>query len=66
MENLHHPNLMALIGVCIDADRGMSIVMPFMINGSLHSYLKRERDRLYLGEKAREDTVSSFSFCVLK
>ena len=58
MEDLHHPNLMPLIGVCIDVDHGMSIVMPFMANGSLLGYLKRERDHFYLDKRATEDLVS--------
>ena len=59
MENLNHPNLMPLLGVCIDAEHGMSIIMPFMANGSLLGYLKRERESLYLDHKAIEDDVSS-------
>ena len=59
MENLNHPNVMPLIGVCIDAEHGMSIVMPFMANGSLLGYLKRERNSLCLGKKPKEDVVSS-------
>ena len=58
MGNLNHPNVMPLIGVCIDEEHGMSIVMPFMANGSLLAYLKRERHTLYLGKKAKEDVVS--------
>lgn len=61
MENLNHPNLMPLIGVCIDEDHRMCIVMPFMPNGSLLGYLKRERDNLYLNKKAKEDVVSGAS-----
>ena len=63
MENLSHPNVMPLIGVCIDELHGMSIVMPFMANGSLLAYLKRERGQLYLGKKAKEDVVSSIQWC---
>ena len=61
MENLNHPNLMPLIGVCIDEVHGMSIVMPFMPNGSLLGYLKRERGNLYLSKRAKEDVVSDAS-----
>ena len=59
MGNLSHPNVMPLIGVCIDEEHGMSIVMPFMANGSLLAYLKSERGHLYLSKKAKEDIVSS-------
>ena len=61
MEDLHHPNLMPLIGVCISVDHGMSIVIPYMANGSLLGFLKRERDQFYLDKRAAEDHVS-YSF----
>ena len=48
MMDFQHPNVMTLIGVCLDAGPGVSIVMPFMANGSLLDYLKKERARLYL------------------
>lgn len=58
MENLHHPNVMPLIGVCLDAGNGMSIIMPFMANGSLLDYLKKERANLYLKSDTDLHTVS--------
>lgn len=49
MMDFKHPNVMTLIGVCFDAGPGVSIVMPFMANGSLLSdCLKKERDILHL------------------
>ena len=50
MKDFQHSNVMSLIGVCLDAGPGVSIVMPFMANGSLLDYLKKERDTLYLSE----------------
>ena len=58
MKELHHCNIMPLIGVCLDAGPGMSIVMPFMANGSLLDYLKKERDDLYLSDKSELEDVS--------
>ena len=66
MENLNHPNVMPLIGVCIDEEHGMSIVMPFMANGSLLMYLKRERDCLCLGKRVKEDAVSLVQLKILQ
>jgi len=43
-----HPNVLTLIGVCLDGGPAPFIVMPFMFNGSLLSYLKKERDKLVL------------------
>ena len=58
MKDLRHPNVMTLIGVCLDAGPGVSIVMPFMANGSLLEYLKKERDNLYLTETDEIDEVT--------
>ena len=59
MRDFHHPNVMTLIGVCLDAGPGVSIVMPFMANGSLLEYLKKERDNLYLTEIDEIDEVTT-------
>ena len=46
MKEFKHPHVMSLVGVCLDAGAGVSVVMPFMANGSLLDYLKRERETL--------------------
>ena len=58
MKDLRHPNVMTLIGVCLDAGSGVSIVMPFMANGSLLEYLKKERDKIYLPDTSELEDVS--------
>ena len=58
MSELSHPNIMSVVGVCVDSSQGPSIVMPYMANGSLLDYLKRERKSLYLDFDAESDTVS--------
>ena len=42
MKTFHHPNVLPLLGVCIDYDDEdvLKIVIPFMINGDLRSFLK--------------------------
>ena len=57
MKLFNHPNVMNLIGVCIDAGPAPYIVMPFMANGSLLSYLRKERPNLLLDENTDEDLV---------
>ena len=57
MKDFDHPNVMSLIGVCLDAGPGVSLVMPFMANGCLLDYLKKERDNLYLSENSEIDDV---------
>ena len=60
MKDFQHPNVMSLIGVYLDAGPGVSIIMPFMANGSLLDYLKRERNNLYVKDDAELDTVMSY------
>jgi serine/threonine protein kinase len=48
MQDLSHPNVMSLVGVCVDLSQGPSIIMPYMANGSLLDYLKKERKSLQL------------------
>ncbi len=46
MKHFNHPNVMTLIGVCLDGGPVPYIVLPFMANGSLLSYLIKERVNL--------------------
>ena len=55
MQDFSHPHIMSLIGVCLDA--GVGVVMPFMANGSVLNYLKKERKALLLSEEAEIEQV---------
>ena len=57
MKSFNHPNVLNLMGVCIDAGEAPCIVMPYMANGSLLAYLKKERPNLNVAEEATEDGV---------
>ena len=58
MQKFDHPNVLQLIGVCLDGGPAPYIIMPFMTNGSLLSYLKKERDQLVITDsRIDEDTV---------
>ena len=46
MHILSHPNVMSLTGVCLDSGGGPAVVMPYMDNGSVLNYLKKERRKL--------------------
>ena len=48
---------MSLVGVCLDAGAGPAIVMPYMANGSLLDYLRKERDSLLLDDDASPNKV---------
>ena len=58
MSRFKHAHVMGLIGVCLDAGSAPYIVMPYMANGSLLHYLKKERKNLVLDEDTDEDEVS--------
>ena len=57
MKDLNHPNILGLIGICIERGTAPYIVMPFMANGSLLSYLKQERNTLTIANGAEQDLV---------
>ena len=57
MEQFDHPNVMSLIGVCMDSEGGGGpcIVMPFMAKGSLLQYLRDNRKSLRVENPESED-----------
>ena len=57
MKNFDHLNVLPLIGVCLDLGDAPYILTPFMDEGSLLSYLKRERPNLTVSENAEEDII---------
>ena len=58
MKELDHPNILTLIGVCLDGGPAPYIVMPFMARGSLLSYLKKERENLVIESAVSDENVS--------
>ena len=56
MKAFTHPNVMGILGICL-ADKTPYIVMPFMTNGSLHSYLRKHRPELLVSEDEDIDLV---------
>ena len=65
MYKFDHPNVLKLIGVCLDGGPAPYIIMPFMINGSLLSHLKQNRDTLVVDTETAEydeDVVVSGKF----
>ena len=57
MKSFDHLNVLPLIGVCLDLGDAPHILTPFMDEGSLLSYLKRERPNLTVSENAEEDII---------
>ena len=60
MATFNHPNVLTLIGVCVDGGPSPFIIMPFMFNGSLLAHLKKERENLVIppDQQMDNDTVS--------
>ena len=70
MHTFDHPNVLKLTGVCLDGGPAPYIIMPFMTNGSLLSYLKKEREHVLIEPEsaACHDVVSeqcSLHWCTL-
>ena len=59
MEKFQHPHVLNLIGVCIDAGEAPYIIMPYMANGSLLTYLRKEKPHLSITEEAGTELVST-------
>ena len=58
MYEFNHPNVLKLSGVCLDGGPAPYIIMPYMENGSLNTYLKNERENFLLDpETAQPDDV---------
>ena len=61
MKNFDHPNVMSLLGVCLDAGPAPYIVLPYMANGNLLSHLKTNRETLVLPNLAEDNEVLPLS-----
>ena len=57
MTKFKHQNVMGLIGLCLDAGPAPYIVMPYMANGSLLQFLRKERNNILLPKDADEEQV---------
>ena len=60
MSKFNHLHVLPLKGVCLDGGPAPYIIMPFMANGSLLAYLKKNRKTLvvsYESDKQNTDDV---------
>ena len=53
MLSFNHPNVMPLIGLCIEGEMPL-LIMPFMSNGSLLDYVRQNRNKIYFIENSDE------------
>lgn len=58
MARLDHPNVIKMIGVCLDSSAGRFIAMEYMINGDLAQFLKEADFVATLGANLRIQEVS--------
>ena len=65
MSCFKHSHVMGLIGVCLDAGSAPFIIMPYMTNGSLLKYLKRERKTIVFNNNEDEDDVSYNGYALI-
>ena len=63
MLSFKHPNVMSLVGVCLDGEMPL-LVMPFMSNGSILDYVRHHRQDLLLTSEATDKEVLKwFDLC---
>ena len=55
MYEFDHSNVLTLKGVCLDGGTAPYIIMPFMANGSLLAYLKKNRETLVVSLKDKDE-----------
>ena len=48
MIDFDHPNVLKLLGVCVDGGPAPYIIMPLMANGSLLAHVRKQRNHLLL------------------
>ena len=64
MQGFEHPHVLNITGVCVDAGPSPYIIMPFMANGSLLAYIKKEKMNLVIPNDATDDELAS-SYLIL-
>ena len=63
MLSFKHQNVMSLIGLCFDGDIPM-IIMPFMSDGSVLEYLRKNREHLFLTVESSLEKVIFPCVCI--
>ena len=58
MLKFDHPHVINLIGICLDAGPSPYLVLPFMENGSLLSYIRKNRRNLLVTKETDENKVA--------
>ena len=61
MLSFDHPNVMTLIGMCLDRKAPL-IIMPFMSNGSVLEYVRQHKHELFLTAESSDTEVNSMVY----
>ena len=62
MAKFDHPHVLNLLGISFDMNKTPFLIMPFMANGSLLSYLRKNRKELTVkNEDVTELVINSSS-----
>ena len=56
MLSFEHPNVMSLVGVCLDNEMPL-LIMPFMSNGSVLEYIRHHKQELLFTTTATDEEV---------
>jgi len=49
MKNFNHPHVLSLLGLCLGYKKEPMVILPFMANGDLRSYVKdKTRVSMYM------------------
>ena len=56
MLSFQHPNVMSLVGVCLDGEMPL-LIMPFMSNGNVLEYVRHHKQDLLLTSEATDEEV---------
>ena len=65
MHEFEHKNVLTLRGVCLDGGPAPYIIMPFMANGSLLAYLRKNRSTLTVsGKELSEVKINASISCM--
>ena len=62
MTKFKHLHVLNLIGVCVESGEAPYIIMPYMMNGSLLAYLRKEKPQFTFSQDAREEQVSNHCY----
>ena len=63
MSTFDHLHVLTLKGVCLDGGPAPYIIMPFMANGSLLTYLRKNKKTLVVSNESNDDVSNRAVIC---